>query len=52
MKNYRKLKTTMGRTYWVRMDEDEIAERSCFRTAVVVLPFIASVLMTAVWLAR
>lgn len=50
--NYRTMKTTMGRKYKVRITEDEVAERIMFRIAIVVLPFVSSVLMMAVWLGR
>ena len=49
---YRTVKTTMGRKSRVPMTEDEIAERSLFRIAITVLPFICSVLMTAILLGR
>lgn len=49
---YRTFKTTMGRKYKVPMTEDEIAERSLFRMAITVLPFLGTVLLTIVWLAR
>ena len=47
---YKTLKTTMGRKYRVRMSEDEVAERDLFRLAVIGLPFLASVLMTILWI--
>ena len=47
---YKTLKTTMGRKYRVRMTEDEVAERDLFRLAVVGIPFLASVLMTILWI--
>ena len=50
MSQYKVLKTTMGRRYKVRMTEDEIAERDLFRLVVVGLPFLASVLMTILWI--
>ena len=49
---YKLMKTTMGRKYYVRMADDEVAERILYRIALVVLPFITSVLMMAVWLGR
>lgn len=49
---YRTFKTTMGRKYKVPMTEDEIAERSLFRMAITVLPFLGTILLTAVWLMR
>lgn len=50
MSQYKTLKTTMGRKYKVRMSEDEISERSLFRMAIIVLPFLTSVLFTALLL--
>ena len=50
MSQYKVLKTTMGRKYRMRMSEDEIAERDLFRLAVIGLPFLASVLMTILWI--
>ena len=47
---YKTLKTTMGRKYRVRMTDDEVAERDLFRLAVIGLPFLASVLMTILWI--
>jgi len=47
---YKMYKTTMGRKYRMRLCEDEVAERILFRVAIVVLPFLASALMTAIWL--
>ena len=52
MSKYKVLKTTMGRKYKVRMSEDEIVERSLYRIAITVLPFLGTVLLTVVWLAR
>lgn len=49
---YRTVKTTMGRKFRVPMSEDEIAERSLFRMAITVLPFLGTVLLTVVWLTR
>ena len=50
MSQYKVLKTTMGRKYKVRMTEDEVAERDLFRLAIIGLPFLASVLMTILWI--
>lgn len=50
MSQYKVLKTTMGRKYKVRMTEDEVAERDLFWLAIVGLPFLASVLMTILWI--
>jgi hypothetical protein len=52
MSRYKVMKTTMGRKYRVRVCEDEVAERALFRAAVVLLPFVGSVLLMAVWLMR
>ena len=49
---YRTVKTTMGRKFRVPMTDDEVAERSLFRMAITVLPFLGTVLLTIVWLAR
>ena len=46
MYGYRMEKTTMGRKFWVRMDEDEIRERRRFRALVVISP-LAMILMFA-----
>ena len=50
MSQYKVLKTTMGRRYKVRMSEDEIAERDMFRLVLIGLPFLASVLLTILWI--
>ena len=49
---YRTVKTTMGRKFRVPMTEDEISERSLFRMAITVLPFLGTVLLTIIWLVR
>ena len=49
MKGYRTFKTTLGHRIRVRMTEEEIAERDLFRIALVVFPFLASVLMFFIW---
>ena len=49
MKQYKVLKTTMGRKYRVRMSEDEIAERELFHMAVIALPFVSAALMFFLW---
>lgn len=49
MRRYRVQKTTMGRKYWVRVTEDEIAERRIYWTAVTVIPFVTSMLMFFLW---
>ena len=52
MSQYRVMKTTMGRKYRMRMAENEASERELFRIVVVLLPLLASVLLTAAWFAR
>ena len=49
---YKTLKTTMGRTYRVRMSEDDVAERDLFRLVLFALPFFGTILLMAVWLWR
>lgn len=49
---YKTLRTTMGRKYRVRMSEDEVAERDMFRLAIVVLPFVTSVLFAVIFFTR
>ena len=36
----RRVKTQMGRKYWVRMSEDEILAREYYRLAVVTVPLV------------
>ena len=50
MKQYKVLKTTMGRKYKVRMTDDEIAERELFNMTITVLPFLTVILFFIVWL--
>lgn len=52
MSQYRVMKTTMGRKYRMRMADNEVSERELFRLAVVVVPFIGTVLLLAAWLVR
>ena len=47
---YRILKTAEGRRFRVRMSESETAERVNYWLAVTVLPFVASALMTLIWI--
>ena len=49
---YRTFKTTMGRKYRVRMTEDEVAEQELFHIALILVPFVSTVLLMAVWLWR
>lgn len=49
---YRTFRTTMGRKYRVRMTEDEVAEQELFNIILVLVPFLATVLLMAVWLWR
>ena len=46
---YKRYKTTMGRTYYMRCAEDERMERMLFRIAVIVMPFVAAAGMFALW---
>ena len=52
MKGYRTYKTTMGRKIRVRMSEEEIAEREIYHMVITVIPFLASVLITALLFGR
>lgn len=52
MSQYKVQKTSMGHRYYVRMAENEVSERELFRLAVVVVPFIGTVLLLAAWLVR
>lgn len=47
MKGYRREKTTMGRMFYVRMDEAEIRERKIYNAMVVITP-LATILLFAV----
>ena len=38
MKGYRRLKTTMGRKYWVKMDKSEVRERKIYHALLVAVP--------------
>lgn len=49
MKGYRTFKTTMGRKYSVRMDAEERAEQWLYNAALVVLPFITSIVFFLIW---
>ena len=49
MKQYKVLKTTMGRKYRVQMSEEEIEERELFHMAVIALPFVSAALMFFLW---
>jgi hypothetical protein len=49
---YRTFRTTMGRKYRVRMTDDELAERELFNIILVLVPFLSTVLLMAVWLWR
>ena len=40
MTGYKVIKTTMGRRFWVKMDEDEIRERKIYRAVVVMTPLV------------
>lgn len=52
MSQYKVMKTTMGRKYRMRMADNEVSERELFRLAVVVVPFLGTVLLLAAWLVR
>lgn len=49
---YRTFKTTMGRKYRVRMTDDELAEQELFHITLILVPFLSTVLLMAVWLWR
>ena len=49
---YRTFKTTMGRKYRMRVTEDEVAERELFHIALILVPFLSTILLMAVWLWR
>ena len=46
---YKRYKTTMGRTYYMRCAEDERLERILFRLAITVLPFVTAIGMMWLW---
>ena len=52
MSQYKTFKTTMGHKIRMRMTEDEIAERELFHITLVLVPFLSTVLLMAVWLCR
>lgn len=47
---YRRMRTTSGRRYTVRMAEDNTMERILYWAAVTVLPFIGTVGMMMLWM--
>ena len=47
---YRRMRTTSGRRYTVRMAEDSKAERILYWAAVTVLPFVGTVGMMMLWI--
>ena len=49
MKGYRTVRTTTGHRIRVRMSEEEIAANTLYNIALVVLPFVSSVLMFFLW---
>lgn len=49
---YRTFRTTMGRKYRVRMTDDELAEQELFHIVLILVPFLSTVLLMAVWLWR
>lgn len=52
MKGYRTFKTTMGHKIRMRMSEEEIAERQLFHMTITVVPFVFTVLITAILFSR
>ena len=46
---YKTIRTTTGNKIRVRMSDEEVAARTLYRMAVVIMPLIASMLMTFVW---
>ena len=52
MKHYKKIKTAMGRTYRVEMTKEEVWERRGYWAVVTIAPFLGSIILMAIWLAR
>lgn len=46
MKRYRRVKTTQGHRYTMRMPEEEVAERILYRVVLTVVPFCMAALFT------
>ena len=42
-KRYRRLRTQMGRVYWIEMKEAEVAEMMIYRAAIVMTPVITMI---------
>ena len=49
MKRYRRVKTTMGRKYIMRMPDEEVAERILFRVVLTVVPFLTAAAFTFIF---
>ena len=49
MKQYKVLKTTMGRRYKERMSDQETVDQFLYHIALVAVPFISSALMFFLW---
>lgn len=49
MARYKRMKTTLGHRYWMRMDDREIAERLIYRIAIVGLPLISAAGFFLIW---
>lgn len=49
MSQYKTIKTTTGHKIRVRMSEQEVIERTMYRMAITILPFIGSALMFWLW---
>lgn len=47
---YKRFKTTTGHRYTMRVCEDEVRERRLYHIAIVLVPFLSSALMMAIWL--
>jgi hypothetical protein len=52
MKHYKTIKTAMGRTYRVEMTREEVLERRRYWAIVTIAPFLGSIILMAIWLAR
>ena len=50
MKWYRVQKTTLGHKYIVRQADDEVAARLIYNVALVVVPFLSTVVLFLTWL--
>jgi len=52
VKRYRRVKTTLGHRYDVRMPDEEVAERILFRVVVTAVPFLMGAAFLFVFFAR